>query len=57
MKGIVTLNSLLDSVLNNNLRSITQLNDAKSNVIAHNRDLFRLMSMSYAGAIKVNGTA
>ena len=50
MKGIVTLNSLLDSVLNNNLRSITQLNDAKSNVIAHNRDLFRLMSMTYSGA-------
>ncbi|MDR6679020.1 methyl-accepting chemotaxis protein [Pseudomonas oryzihabitans] len=50
MSGLYSLNSLLDSVLNNNLRSITQLNDAKSNVIGHNRDLFRLISMTYANA-------
>jgi len=50
MSGLKSLNSLLDLVLNNNLRSITQLNDAKSNVIGHNRDLFRLASMVYANA-------
>ncbi|MEH3022597.1 MAG: methyl-accepting chemotaxis protein [Pseudomonas oryzihabitans] len=50
MSGLNSLNALLDSVLNNNLRSITQLNDAKSNVIGHNRDVFRLMSMAYANA-------
>ncbi|MCI1008677.1 methyl-accepting chemotaxis protein [Pseudomonas oryzihabitans] len=50
MSGLKSLNALLDSVLNNNMRSITQLNDAKSNVIGHNRDIFRLMSMAYANA-------
>ncbi len=50
MSGLKSLNALLDEVLSNNLRSITQLNDAKSNVIGHNRDLFRLVSMTYANA-------
>ena len=50
MNGLKSLNSLLDLVLNNNLRSITQLNDAKGYVIGHNRDVFRLLAMSYANA-------
>ncbi|MXS21515.1 methyl-accepting chemotaxis protein [Pseudomonas oryzihabitans] len=50
MNGLRSLNALLDSVLNNNLLSITRLNDAKSNVIGHNRDIFRLMSMVYSNA-------
>ncbi|GAC1036624.1 methyl-accepting chemotaxis protein [Pseudomonas sp. No.117] len=50
MNGLRSLNGLLDSVLNNNLLSITRLNDAKNNVIGHNRDIFRLMSMVYANA-------
>lgn len=50
LSGLKSLNTLLDSVLNNNLRSITLVNDAKANVIAHNRDVFRLMSMVYANA-------
>jgi len=50
LRGIGSLNTLLDSVLNDNLVSITQLNDTKSNVIGHNRDLFRLVSMVYANA-------
>ncbi|KUM40052.1 chemotaxis protein [Pseudomonas sp. EpS/L25] len=50
LRGIGSLNTLLDSVLNNNMRSITQLNDTKSNVIGHNRDLFRLLSMVYGNA-------
>jgi methyl-accepting chemotaxis protein len=50
MSGLNSLNALLGSVLSNNLRSITLLNDAKNNVIAHNRDIFRLMSLAYANA-------
>ncbi|MDT3719007.1 methyl-accepting chemotaxis protein [Pseudomonas oryzihabitans] len=50
LRGIGSLNTLLDSVLNDNLVSITQLNDTKSNVIGHNRDLFRLLSMVYGNA-------
>lgn len=50
LNGLKNINTLLDSVLSNNLRSITLVNDAKANVIAHNRDVFRLMSMVYANA-------
>ncbi|HAC66721.1 MAG TPA: methyl-accepting chemotaxis protein, partial [Pseudomonas sp.] len=50
MSGLNSLNALLSTLLNDNLRSIVQLNDAKSNVIGHNRDIFRLMSMAYANA-------
>lgn len=38
MKGLRSLNGLTDLMLNNNLLSITGLNDAKNKVIGHNRD-------------------
>ncbi|HCV76613.1 MAG TPA: methyl-accepting chemotaxis protein, partial [Pseudomonas sp.] len=50
MNGLNSLNALLNNLLGDNLRSIVLLNDAKSNVIGHNRDLFRLLSMAYGEA-------
>ncbi|EHK70705.1 methyl-accepting chemotaxis protein [Pseudomonas psychrotolerans L19] len=50
MSGLNSLNALLNNLLSDNLRSIVLLNDAKSNVIGHNRDLFRLLSMAYGEA-------
>ncbi|MGM3424342.1 methyl-accepting chemotaxis protein [Pseudomonas benzopyrenica] len=50
LSGIRSVNAQLDNVLNDTLLSITLLNDAKSNVIGHNRDLFRVLSMAYGEA-------
>ena len=48
--GIRSVNAQLDNVLGDTLLSISLLNDAKSNVIGHNRDLFRVLSMAYGEA-------
>ncbi|MDR6179841.1 methyl-accepting chemotaxis protein [Pseudomonas sp. SORGH_AS 211] len=50
LSGIRSVNAQLDNVLNDTLLSISLLNDAKSNVIGHNRDLFRVLSMAYGEA-------
>nr|WP_166359416.1 methyl-accepting chemotaxis protein [Pseudomonas akapageensis] len=49
-QGLTNLNQTVESLLEQNLKPLVLVNDAKSALIAHDRDLYWLMTLAYRGA-------
>ncbi len=49
-QGLIDLDQTVVSLLENNLKPLALVNDAKSTLIAHDRDLYWIMTLAYRGA-------